>query len=217
MLKYILAAITVVMRFMAHISAMEWIAVCLCIGLVIAMEALNTAIEHMADMITLDQHPGIKRIKDVAAGAGKTVKKVLLDGEEFFGDDPTFDYEEHPFRICVFRKVQVYEKKSEMATRTGVDDGERTQTIDIRLKEESKRGVFGDLNAGIGSKGFYSGSLTLNKFKGLQKIGVFGNQEMNVQWIWGIFSESEFWRKYHWQGASNGYTNSHNSGITFSD
>ncbi|SUJ28384.1 Undecaprenol kinase [Sphingobacterium spiritivorum] len=67
---HLLAAITaVILGLWLHISAMEWIAVCLCIGIVIAMEALNTAIEHMADMITLEQHPGIKRIKDVAAGA----------------------------------------------------------------------------------------------------------------------------------------------------
>ncbi|WP_293915741.1 MULTISPECIES: diacylglycerol kinase family protein [unclassified Sphingobacterium] len=63
------AIIAVVLGFWLHISGMEWIAICLCIGLVIATEALNTAIEHIANMITLERHPGIERIKDIAAGA----------------------------------------------------------------------------------------------------------------------------------------------------
>ncbi|MGJ1362632.1 outer membrane beta-barrel protein [Sphingobacterium spiritivorum] len=159
--------------------------------------------------------PGITVNADGTITAqGKTVKKVLLDGEEFFGDDPTLITKN--IRSDMVSKVQVYEKKSEMATRTGVDDGERTQTIDIRLKEDSKRGVFGDLNAGIGSKGFYSGSLTLNKFKGLQKIGVFGNAGNDGAMDLGYFTNQSF-EEISLAGASNGIPTVINSGITYSD
>lgn len=107
---------------------------------------------------------------------GKTVKKVLVDGEEFFGDDPTLVTRN--LRSDMVDKVQVYEKKSEQAERTGVDDGQREQTINVKLKDGAKNGVFGKALAGAGTDKYYMGQLMLNKFKGSQKIsayGLFGN------------------------------------------
>ena len=103
---------------------------------------------------------------------GKEVKKVLLDGEEFFGDDPTLITKN--IRSDMVSKVQVYEKKSDLAVRTGVDDGERTQTIDIKLKEDRKKGMFGQAVAGAGTDDYYGGKVMLNKFKGSQKIAAYG-------------------------------------------
>ncbi|MNG80946.1 hypothetical protein D3C87_653290 [compost metagenome] len=103
---------------------------------------------------------------------GKEVKKVLLDGEEFFGDDPTLITKN--IRSDMVSKVQVYEKKSDLAVRTGVDDGERTQTIDIKLKEDKKKGMFGQAIAGAGTDKYYGGKVMLNKFKGAQKIATYG-------------------------------------------
>jgi undecaprenol kinase/diacylglycerol kinase (ATP) len=51
------------------ISFAEWITVFLCFGLVLLAEALNSAIEALADAVTLEQHPQIKKAKDIAAGA----------------------------------------------------------------------------------------------------------------------------------------------------
>lgn len=107
---------------------------------------------------------------------GKTVKKVLVDGEEFFGDDPTLVTRN--IRSDMVDKVQVYEKKSDLAERTGVDDGQREQTINVKLKENAKNGMFGKALAGGGTDDYYMGQLMLNKFKGSQKIsayGLFGN------------------------------------------
>ncbi|MGJ1324532.1 TonB-dependent receptor [Sphingobacterium faecium] len=103
---------------------------------------------------------------------GKEVKKVLLDGEEFFGDDPTLITKN--IRSDMVSKVQVYEKKSDLADRTGVDDGERTQTIDIKLKADSKKGMFGQATAGGGTDNYYGGKVMANRFSGNQKIAVFG-------------------------------------------
>lgn len=103
---------------------------------------------------------------------GKEVKKVLLDGEEFFGDDPTLITKN--IRSDMVSKVQVYEKRSDLAVRTGVDDGERTQTIDIKLKEDKKKGMFGQAIAGGGTDKYYGGKVMLNKFKGTQKIAAYG-------------------------------------------
>ncbi|WP_156306180.1 TonB-dependent receptor domain-containing protein [Sphingobacterium endophyticum] len=106
---------------------------------------------------------------------GKTVEKVLVDGEEFFGDDPTLVTRN--IRSDMVDKVQVFEKKSEDAERTGVDDGQRIQTINVKLKEDAKNGMFGKLEGGGGmddNSGYYLGKVALNKFNGSRKISAFG-------------------------------------------
>ncbi|WP_400262196.1 carboxypeptidase-like regulatory domain-containing protein [Sphingobacterium sp. SG20118] len=103
---------------------------------------------------------------------GKEVKKVLLDGEEFFGDDPTLITKN--IRSDMVSKVQVYEKKSDLTDRTGVDDGERTQTIDIKLKADSKKGMFGQATVGTGTDDYYGVKVMANRFNGSQKIAVYG-------------------------------------------
>ncbi len=106
---------------------------------------------------------------------GKTVEKVLVDGEEFFGDDPKLVTRN--IRSDMVDKVQVFEKKSEAAERTGVDDGERIQTINVKLKEDAKNGMFGTITGGGGlddNSGYYLGKVAINKFKGSQKISVYG-------------------------------------------
>lgn len=55
--------------FLLSISSIEWLAVIGCIAFVIAMEMINTAIEKLCDVVHKDLHPGIKKVKDVAAGA----------------------------------------------------------------------------------------------------------------------------------------------------
>ncbi|MGM1427971.1 outer membrane beta-barrel family protein [Sphingobacterium lactis] len=106
---------------------------------------------------------------------GKEVTKVLVDGEEFFGDDPKLVTRN--IRSDMVDKVQVFEKKSEEAERTGVDDGQRIQTINVKLKEDAKNGMFGTLAGGGGlddNTGYYLGKAAINKFKGAQKISVYG-------------------------------------------
>lgn len=63
------AVIATILGFYFHISATEWMIQCLVIGLVLVAEALNTAIEEVADFIHPDYHEKIGFIKDIAAGA----------------------------------------------------------------------------------------------------------------------------------------------------
>lgn len=118
---------------------------------------------------------------------GKSVEKVLVDGEEFFGDDPTLVTRN--IRSDMVDKVQVFEKRSEEAERTGVDDGVRQQTINVTLKEDAKKGYFGKAEAAGGSDldyGYYLGKLALNRFNGPQKISAFGmtsnTGEISLNW-----------------------------------
>jgi len=52
-----------------RISTGEWIAVVFCIGLVFALELINSAIENIADFITIERNETIKKVKDLSAGA----------------------------------------------------------------------------------------------------------------------------------------------------
>lgn len=125
----------------------------------------------------LKQLPGIQVDKDGKITAhGQAVNKVLVDGEEFFGDDPTLVTKN--IRGDMVDKVQLYDKKSDQATFTGIDDGERTKTINIKLKEDKKQGYFGKLDGGAGNDEFNQGQAMINVFKGKRKFsayGTFGN------------------------------------------
>lgn len=59
----------IVLGFILSITPVQWLLVLFCIGLVLSLEMINTAIEKFCDLVTTDFHPAIKIIKDVAAGA----------------------------------------------------------------------------------------------------------------------------------------------------
>ena len=63
------AIAAILLGFVLKISHAEWLAVTGCIVFVVVMEMINTAIEQLCNMVHQDIHPGIKKIKDVAAGA----------------------------------------------------------------------------------------------------------------------------------------------------
>lgn len=103
---------------------------------------------------------------------GEKVTKVFVDGDEFFSDDPTLAtryLEAHSVD-----KIQVYDRKSEQAEFTGIDDGKHAKTINIQLKEDKKKGYFGKLSAGSNGNDFYNHEAMVNDFTGKQKISVFG-------------------------------------------
>lgn len=126
----------------------------------------------------LKKMPGIQIDKDGKITAqGKAVPKVLVDGEEFFGDDPTLVTKN--LRADMVDKVQLYEKSSDQAAFTGVDDGQKTTTINIKLKEDMKKGYFGKIDAGYGTKDFYQAQAMFNLFKAKQKLAVYGTSGNN--------------------------------------
>jgi hypothetical protein len=121
----------------------------------------------------LKKLPGMQvNNKGQITAQGETVKKVLVDGEEFFGDDPTLVTKN--LRADMVDKVQLYDKKSDQANFTGIDDGEKSKTINIQLREDKKRGFFGKLAAGAGDQGFHNNEAMLNVFRGKQKLSAFG-------------------------------------------
>ncbi len=84
---------------------------------------------------------------------GEEVVKVLVDGKEFFDDDPKVATKNLPAKAL--SKIQVIDRKSEEAVFSGIDDGIREKTINLKLKEDHKKGYFGEVTAGVGSKETY--------------------------------------------------------------
>lgn len=121
----------------------------------------------------LKQLPGIQVDQNGKITAqGETVSKVLVDGEEFFGDDPTLVTKN--LRGDMVDKVQLFDKKSDQATFTGIDDGQKTKTLNIKLKEDKKKGYFGKIDAGATPDDFYQGQGMFNYFKAKRKFSAYG-------------------------------------------
>jgi hypothetical protein len=121
----------------------------------------------------LKKLPGIEVDRNGKITAqGETVKKVLVDGEEFFGDDPTLVTQN--LRADMVDKVQVYDKKSDQANFTGIDDGAREKTINLKLKNGKKNGYFGRATASAGTDGYYDEELMANYFKNKEKLAAYG-------------------------------------------
>ena len=111
----------------------------------------------------LSKMPGIEVDSDGEVTAhGEKVEKIYVDGKEFFGDDPKIATKNIP--ADAIDKVQVFDKKSELSEYTGVDDGVRKRTINITLKEDRKKGIFGEASIGGGHESRYKGKLNLNRF-----------------------------------------------------
>ncbi len=121
----------------------------------------------------LKKLPGVKVEKDGSIKAqGEKVQKVLVDGKEFFGNDPKIATRNLP--ADAVDKVQVYDKQSDQAQLTGFDDGNYEKTINLKLKKDKKKGLFGKVNESGGSDHRYEGKFNLNSFKGARQFSAIG-------------------------------------------
>lgn len=116
----------------------------------------------------LKRMPGIDVESDGTVRAqGEQVQRVTVDGKEFFGRDPKLATRNLP--ADAVEKVQVFDRKSDQAQFTGVEDGQREKTINLELKEEKRNGAFGTMMAGAGNDERFQARGNLNRFtKGKQ-------------------------------------------------
>ncbi|MFI5203273.1 MAG: outer membrane beta-barrel protein [Flavobacteriales bacterium] len=149
----------------------------------------------------LKKLPGVEVDKDGNIKAqGEDVQKILVDGKEFFGTDPKMATKNLP--ADAIDKVQVYDKKSEEAEQTGIDDGEHEKTINLTLKKNKKQGIFGSVEASYAHENLYYGKIKLFRFSGKTQISVLG--------LGNNMNESGFdWSDYAdfmggWQNAFSG-------------
>lgn len=107
--------------------------------------------------------PGVEVGSDGKITAnGKEVKKILVDGKEFFSDDPTVASRNLP--VDMVDKLQVVDRRSDLARMTGVDDGEDETVINLTVKKDRQNGWFGNIECGYGTDNRYRGNFTINRF-----------------------------------------------------
>ncbi|MDI9866794.1 TonB-dependent receptor [Flectobacillus sp. DC10W] len=115
---------------------------------------------------------------------GNDVKKVTVDGKTFFGDDPKAATKN--LGAETISKIQVFNRKSDQATITGVDDGSKEKTINLELKENFKKGEFGKITGAVGTsdRGVLRGNYNrFNKKEQFSVIGYANNiNETGVNW-----------------------------------
>lgn len=104
---------------------------------------------------------------------GKPVSQILVDGKEFFGNNKDVVLKNLP--ADVVDKIKAYDKKSDLARITGIDDGEEKTVLDLTIKKEKKKGWFGNVDAGAGTHERYSGRAMVNRFVGQDKYSLLGN------------------------------------------
>lgn len=127
------------------------------------------------DLVT--KMPGVTITDGKVQAQGEEVKKVLVDGKQFFGDDANAVLKNLPAEVI--DKVQVFDKKSDQAQFTGFDDGDNQKTINIVTKAQFRNGVFGKVYGGYGYEDKYKSGGVLNYFKEKRRLTVLG-QSNNI-------------------------------------
>ncbi len=118
--------------------------------------------------------PGVTVDKSTGAvtAQGETVKKVTVDGRDFFGDDATATLRNLP--ADVVDKIQVFDKLSDQAQLTGFDDGNTTKSINIVTKKDMRTGNFGRIYGGYGTDGTYNAGGNVSFFNNARRISLVG-------------------------------------------
>ena len=166
----------------------------------------------------LKKLPGIKVDENgQITSQGKQISQVLVDGDEFFGADPTIATRNLGAKGV--ESVQVYEKEKENA-KAGEDD--KIQVLDLKLKEDAKKGYFGKISGAsdfglMENNPFYETEVLANKFKGKQKISVFllGSNTPKSNFKWGDMNKFGLDNERNNSGMSmwNQNNNGNTSGI----
>jgi hypothetical protein len=121
----------------------------------------------------LKKLPGVEVETDGTVRAqGEEVQRVTVDGREFFGRDPKLATRNLP--ADAIDKVQVFNKKSDQAVFTGIDDGQSEKTINLELKEEKRNGAFGTMMGGVGTEDRFQARASINRFSKGQQLSFLG-------------------------------------------
>ena len=104
---------------------------------------------------------------------GKEVKKIMVDGKEFFGGDVKTGLKNLP--VNMIDKLKTYDKKSDLARVTGIDDGEEETVLDLKVKKGMNQGWFGNASVAGGTEDRYGSNLMLNRFVDNSQFSLIGS------------------------------------------
>lgn len=163
--------------------------------------------------------PGMQVERDGTVKAqGENVQKVYVDGKEFFGSDPKLATKN--LTADMVDEVEVFDDMSEQAKFNRIDDGSRTRAINLKLKKDKKKGVFGRAYAGYGTDERYDAGVTANFFKGSAQVALIGklNNTNNLNFSMtdqvGMFGSGGGMMMGGRGGSSTGSSGFGGSGIT---
>ena len=126
----------------------------------------NAVVEDM-----LKKMPGIEVDKSGAITVnGKSVSKVYVNGKEFFTGDPKMATRN--LAADAVDKIQIYDKKSDQAMFTGIDDGNEETAINIKTKKDRKQSTFGKVGSGFGTPGRFDGQGNVNRINNDEQYSV---------------------------------------------
>ncbi len=149
----------------------------------IEVKVMGDTVEYNADSYKVQESAVVEDLVKKLPGAevdsegkitvnGKEVKKILVDGKEFFSSDPKVASKNLPAQMV--DKLQVLDKKSDMATMTGFDDGEEETVINLTIKKGMKEGLYGSGTAGAGSEDRYGLSGIVNYMRNESQFTFLG-------------------------------------------
>ncbi len=149
---------------------------------------------------------------------GREVKKIMVDGEEFFSSDPKVASKNLPAKMV--DKIQVHDRRSDMSMMTGFDDGDEETVINLTVRPGMKEGLFGNAFAGYGSQDRYEGNAMVNYMKDKNQytaLGGFNNTNNAGFSDLGAAMGGGGGGRGMWRGPNNGITKSGNAGFNFSN
>ncbi len=104
---------------------------------------------------------------------GKDLSKIMVDGKEFFGGDVKTGLKNLP--VDMIEKLKTYDKKSDLARITGIDDGEEETVLDLTVKKGMNQGWFGNADVAGGTEDRYMGRFMLNRFVDKTQVSIVGS------------------------------------------
>lgn len=111
---------------------------------------------------------------------GKDISKIMVNGKEFFGGDVQTGLKNLP--VDMVEKLKTYDKKSDLARITGIDDGEEETVLDLTVKKGMNQGVFGNIDLAGGTEDRYMGRAMVNYFRDQTQVSLIaGANNVNDQ------------------------------------
>ena len=104
---------------------------------------------------------------------GKTVKKIMVGGKEFFNNDTKMAMKNLPTKMV--DKIKSYDRKSDYTRVTGIDDGEEETVLDLTVKKGMREGWVLNTDVGYGTEDRYTGKLNLSRFTDHFQMSVLGS------------------------------------------
>lgn len=170
--------------------------------------------------------PGITVEGGTVKTQGEDVKKVLVDGKPFFGDDPTIAIRNLPAEVI--DKIEVFDRMSDQSQLTGFDDGESVKTLNIVTKENRKTGQFGRMYAAGGyddteKDARYSVGGNISLFNNVRRISIIGmsnnvnQQNFASEDLSAVSGGGRGRRNAFSGGGGSGIATTHAIGVNYSD